>query len=586
MRINQNSTILLFFITMLILHNNKHERKIHKMKSITRKICTALMALTFVSAPLYSLPITSAAPAANEVVAYAANDYFYYPASSSTTENRFKCKLVSYTENGQTKQGIRIESVEIKKASVTVPPTISYSGHSYAVVEIGDYFASGNTTMTTLSLPSSLLKIGFCFCYNASKLNTVNFSGNKLTALGAYPLCGTIYRNAQEIKGYSILGNALYYLNPNMMIVNQTLDLSSSSFNSVTLIVTGLGNSLSNAKTIKLPKNLQNLNNASALLNGFNVPNLTGLYYYSSNRNAFVDLKTVIKNHAENNASLYNSDKAFIEKCNGFFNAHNLNTPSEQPYKHAIIQSLAKKFLAQAGVTYYGTVQNNNSSTFTAWKQYNAVRKIVCHCRNTINYGTGTNNFVVALLLNKTIVCQQYAQLNQAMLMCAGIDAKYLYSVAEGAHAWNLVRIRDKDKGDFWFNVDATATWNPNRRYFMFKDIPSNATFPYAACHIRHSECNVAPWATTQIGDVDRDGFVSAADASRILQAATRIVSGQSSGLLSIQEVLCDVNSDGQIGVDDAQIVLSYYTDCSTGNWNDTLEEYIVQKFPGVYPQN
>ena len=553
------------------------------MKSITRKICTALMALTFVSAPLYSLPITSAAPAANEVVAYAANDYFYYPASSSTTENRFKCKLVSYTENGQTKQGIRIESVEIKKASVTVPPTISYSGHSYAVVEIGDYFASGNTTMTTLSLPSSLRKIGFCFCYNASKLNTVNFSGNQLTEMGAYPLCGTIYRNAQEIKGYAIFGNVLYYLNPNMMVVNGKLDLSGSTYNSVTLIIAGLGSSANSVTQIRLPRNIKNWN----ALAGDIYPNLTGLYYYSSNRNAFVDLKTVIKNHAENNNVLYASDKAFIGSCNGFFNAYNETQPTAQPYKTQIVNSLGKRFLNGAGVTYYGSVQTN--STFNAWKQYNAVRKMVCYYRDTLspsNTNGETDSYVISLLLHKSIVCHQTSQMMNAFLPLAGVQSKYVASIPSGCHAWNLVRIYDNQKGSFWFNIDATTTWNPNRSYFMFKDIPASATFPYADCHKRGDAYNVSPWCTTQIGDIDRNGAVTSSDAQAILQAATKIVSGQSTGLFKIQEVLCDVNSDGQIGSDDAQIVLRYYTECVSGTWTDTLEEYIVQKFPGVYPKN
>lgn len=552
------------------------------MKSITRKICTALMALTFVSAPLYSLPITSAAPAANEVVAYAANDYFYYPASSSTTENRFKCKIISYTENGRTKQGVRIESVEIKKASVVVPGTISYSGKSYPVVEIGNDFAAYNSTITSLSLPSSLLKIGQGICYGSANVASVTFPNPKLIELGGYAMHGTKYRQNQVNEGYAFFGNYLFDLYPDKLIKNGKIDFSASKFNGITEIIPGIGSSASKVTELRLPRNIKKWDNLSYK----KYPKLTGLYFYNSDRGCYSDLKTIIKNHAENGVALKNSEKTFIESCELFFGCqiqHDPKKPSEQPYKHAIEQSLAKKFLAEAGVTYYGSVQDSATS-LTAWKQYNAVRKIDCLCREKFTAGDGNDSFVMALLLNKPIVCRHYAQLNQFMLICAGIDAKYVYSLG-GAHAWNLVRIRDKDKGDFWFNVDVAASWNPNRRYFMFKDIPANATFPYASYHIRHQECNTSPWCTTQIGDIDRNGAITASDAQTILQAATRITSGQSSGLLSIQEVLCDVNSDGQIGADDAQIALRYAADTMTGSWTGSIEEYILEYFPGVYPK-
>ncbi|MBQ6042476.1 MAG: leucine-rich repeat protein [Oscillospiraceae bacterium] len=553
------------------------------MKSITRKICTALMALTFVSAPLYSLPITSAAPAANEAVAYAADDIFYVPASSSTTENRFKYKIVSYTENGQTKQGVRAESVEIKKASVTVPGTVTRNGKTYTVVEIGNDFAARNSTITSLSLPSSLLKIGQGIGYNSANLSSVTFPNPNLTQLGGYAMHGTKYRQNQVNEGYAFFGNILFDLYPDKLIKNGKIDFSASKFNGITEIIPGIGSSASSVTELRLPKNIKKWDN----LANSKYPNLTGLYFYNSNKSKYTDLKAIIKKHAENGVKLESPEITFIGTCEKFFGfviQQDPHNPNEQPYKHAIEQSLAKKFLAEAGVTYYGSVQESATS-LTAWKQYNAVRKIDCLCREKFTKGNETNSFVMALLLNKSMVCRHYAQLNQFMLICAGIEAKYMYSVG-GVHAWNLVRIRDKDKGDFWFNVDADADFNPNRRYFMFTDIPEDATFLYANYHIRHPECNVTPWCNTQIGDIDNNGAVTTSDASAIRQAVNRIATGQSSGLLSIQEVLCDVDSDGQLTLNDAQIVRKYCAECANGTWNDTLEDYIVQKYPGQYPQN
>ena len=66
-----------------------------------------------------------------------------------------------------------------------------------------------------------------------------------------------------------------------------------------------------------------------------------------------------------------------------------------------------------------------------------------------------------AALINKTSVCQGYANLLYRLLLSVGVDTRI---VTSETHAWNIVRI-----GDWYYNVDSTwdAGYNGNYSWFL-----------------------------------------------------------------------------------------------------------------------
>ena len=76
-------------------------------------------------------------------------------------------------------------------------------------------------------------------------------------------------------------------------------------------------------------------------------------------------------------------------------------------------------------------------------------------------------------------------------------------------------------------------------------------------------------------GDVNGDGKVSVDDAQLTLKAYTERIAGNDMKLTAEQIKAADVNSDGEISVDDAQNILKYYTEKSVAGkditWDDIL---------------
>ena len=61
------------------------------------------------------------------------------------------------------------------------------------------------------------------------------------------------------------------------------------------------------------------------------------------------------------------------------------------------------------------------------------------------------------------------------------------------------------------------------------------------------------------LGDVNLDGSVSVEDAQLTLTAYVNIMADMDSGLTDLQKKAADINADGQISVEDAQNILLYY---------------------------
>jgi len=80
--------------------------------------------------------------------------------------------------------------------------------------------------------------------------------------------------------------------------------------------------------------------------------------------------------------------------------------------------------------------------------------------------------------------------------------------------------------------------------------------------------------AIHKTGDVDGDGDVSVEDAQMTLQAYTNLLAGKDSGLTAEQAIAADVNGDGEVTVEDAQSILQYYTEALAGK-NPTWDKIL-----------
>lgn len=544
------------------------------MKASIQRVLTACAALAFAASPVCSVQTAAAFTGTGISVsadAESENEYTYQG-------NVFRWEFVDAEDQ---KKGIRMSSVSVQNENVVLPDTVPYEDASYPVTALGNDFAAYDKTITALTIPATVTQIGGGICYNSPNLSSVTYTGPGLTELGPYPFCGTGYRNELEKTGLCILSNVLYYVDIEGFMENGTkLDLSCSRCDDVTIVTAIIPDTL---QTMIFPKNCYWI---PGYINKL-FTNLRSIQYYRPETDSWVEFRDVIKAHVEQGTELKPSDTAFIEQFGqSYFASYDFGNPESEPYKLELIQILGKKFLAECDVPYYGGVKPD----LTPWQQYDAVRKIILHCRNTIRYQAaedgGSGSFFVELLLHKGIVCQNFARLNLAMLMCAGVEARYLFSVAEGNHAWNIVNIGGK-----WFNVDATATWNVYHRTFMVPDevIAQNYNDdePYDDfCHTRHAECREAPACTTQTGDVTEDGGITVEDAQTTLNAAVSLLAGTDSGLSGFQEVLCDVDCDGAITVADAQMILCYYSVHTLAGTEDRpLEVYIDSSFPGSCPK-
>ena len=76
------------------------------------------------------------------------------------------------------------------------------------------------------------------------------------------------------------------------------------------------------------------------------------------------------------------------------------------------------------------------------------------------------------------------------------------------------------------------------------------------------------------LGDVNGDGTISIDDAQLVLLEYVNLMAGLDSTLTEQQMLAADINGDQTISVDDAQYILSYYTEQLAGktpSWDDII---------------
>lgn len=169
-----------------------------------------------------------------------------------------------------------------------------------------------------------------------------------------------------------------------------------------------------------------------------------------------------------------------------------------------------------------------------------------------------------AALINKTAVCQGYANLFYRLMLELGVDCRIITGTGNGgAHAWNIVKLDGK-----YYNLD--ATWDASRvaagltyQYFLrceenFDDHIRGEAYETTQFHTDYpmGETDYAP---VKYGDADGDNSITSVDAALILQH----VAGWS---VQINAAAADVNCDGWVTSADAALILQY-----VASWNVEL---------------
>ena len=161
-----------------------------------------------------------------------------------------------------------------------------------------------------------------------------------------------------------------------------------------------------------------------------------------------------------------------------------------------------------------------------------------------------------AALMNKTAVCQGYANLFYRLMLELGVDCRIVTGIGNGGdHAWNIVKLDGK-----YYNVD--ATWDSQQvqagreyRYFLrceesFDDHDRDGEYRTTEFYAEHpmGETDYTP---VKYGDADGANGVTSADAALILQ----YVAGWA---VNIDAVAADVDNNGEVTGVDAALILQY----------------------------
>lgn len=645
------------------------------MKNRIKKLIAAALTLMTLSAPIMSPQIF---PQSSTIIASAREN-----KTHSYTYKGVTCK---YQELGLSGKKVKVVSVVTSKPTkLEIPkeirlPLSNGSTDVKPVVEIGEGFAANLTTLTTLTIPESIEKMGKGVAKGCTKLSEVNLKTKKLTEMDAGFLDGTKYvndclnstqsvcvgewllrynpkDNKQMVVVYALSGSEtspsddappvtkiasgafqncpkltwvslekvthicenafgkgskvskftdtgsvqwvkttsinktpwydnavnISYGNPrenieliwgktlfyyNMENTTKTVDFSAKKYNGITTITYPL----LKYEEYTLPRMVKKFD--MGIIN----PSLTKLNYWNTNTTTsgkYVDLKTVISDYVNNGKSLTAVDKAFLDN-NARVLTHGESSVTYirySGYMGEILLMLGKKFLKDSGIDPSKTV----TSTTDAWTQYEIIRKLDISFREKIPYNYadtgGSGNYAAELLINKGIVCQDFAHLFKYLLGIVGMDARFIRSKD---HAWNVVKVHDSATGkDHWFNIDTTTGWNGNLNLFLTPD----STFEEDESdrfHDRDSDIT-EPKGLEMRGDIDGDKRITIEDAQLVQIAATNIVALKKNiGLTPYQQFLADVDADGKITLEDAQYLQRYSVDHTvSGKYKKSLESYI-----------
>ncbi|WP_019679590.1 leucine-rich repeat protein [Ruminococcus flavefaciens] len=492
-----------------------------------KKIAAFCLASLFAAGPIIT-STNSGATSSFCISAYAASDYSYKDNYG-----------VTYTFTVNDDQKATLTGLSNAKANLILPSTVKANGVSYTVTALGNNFGKKNNTVKKLTIPASITTLGDMCFWLAKNLETIN-NGSGLTDVGSAVFYSSKWRNNQENqRGYSTLGKVLISYETS----DTTLNMSTSTYNNIEYIANGAMSFMEDLKYLTLPRNLKKIGKdilySISATQSSPSSDIEVIKFYDPTLKRYVDFYDVCMSKNRNQFQ-----QAFIQDYFDTFACTKVAFKAADEY--------AKGILQECDITYKGTIENTG---YTALEEYQIARKLYVYIgKNFQNYvlreDGGAKNFRSNFFTNRGIVCGDYAKMYEYLCNLAGINCKYVETIKDERHAFNVVKI-----GDSWFNADCCWTWNWGLSCFMTPDgIMENDVI----CHTKDQECKQYDCSTT-MGDINFDGNINVIDASLIMDAYATMDSSDCE-YSSLQLVLCDVNRDGQINATDASLVLAYYS--------------------------
>lgn len=421
---------------------------------------------------------------------------------------------------------IKIESGVFWKCSklktVTLPSTLEEIGSSA-------FFQCGS--LATITLPSSLKKIGNN-AFDSTALSSIQFP-TSLNSIGSGTFRNTMLQIVNVPSNVESIGNYAFSNNKKLhsVTINGTPNFGYSIFENcnsvynINLSLDALDSALASG-TLGNCSNLQCINYKNIIL--FNLK--TREPYINPE---FYDV--VLKNVSTLDLSGKLGGGPIIEH-------------SKTPFFYNYLQ-LKIEYIVNS------TTTDNMTDVQKAKALHDWICSEVFYDKN--NKDAAKNHEDSSIFFSKSTVCDGYARGYALLLQEAGITTYYVYN---SDHAWNIVQL-----GDHYFHIDLCHDDDSSRTtydysHFMLSDSKINMKTCYhnewklgRPSDLYNYENNVPlPTCNYSIGDVDKDGAVTEADATMIQKHCVQ--------LLRIPEgdkVLADVNLDGNIDVSDAVCILS-----------------------------
>ncbi|MCR5600754.1 MAG: leucine-rich repeat protein [Ruminococcus sp.] len=465
---------------------------------------------------------------------------------------------------------------------VFIPENID--GHT--VTKLGEGLFQGNTIITRVAIPQAVDKIGDYAFANTPNLESVSLS----TVL-------------DEIGDHAFFNSGI----SNILIPSANVIGCNAFENCV------------NLKSIKLPNNLETLEYRAFYgcnsLESVSIPasvtwlgseafaNCTSLKQATFKKYPDHLTGNIFANcTALENINYHNDDKRFvhdiiytgmIEGCPNFkkvnnenivtYESHRYNPYSKPIMREDFMEEVMKDFVyvdehrisffeeyLKGTIAYIAGTNTHiigSSTVLTTTQKIKALHDWVC---NNVDYAYDSNHEPdlswenasdSTVFLQKFAICEGYARALTLLLREAGIEAYFVHN--PGVHAWCMVKI-----GDYYFHVDAChddTDSGPYYGYFLVSDKDVNTGNS-------HSKWEIAsPWNSRidytlpqtpicerSLGDVykDKNNRIDSKDVQLIMDYISNTVPMPDPS--SLEFLLADVNCDGKIDLNDADIIDSW----------------------------
>jgi hypothetical protein rflaF_05884 len=139
-----------------------------------------------------------------------------------------------------------------------------------------------------------------------------------------------------------------------------------------------------------------------------------------------------------------------------------------------------------------------------------------------------------------------------------------IVNILEWLHWSGRKELYDDLLPDYHYEVrEPTVGWEENHGIYTFSVVFK------ASPHIKPNSNKKYTADTVNFPDVNGDGVVDASDSSLILNAYTKLLSGEDTGLTQAQMQAADADMDGKITASDSTLVLGFYTATLSGKYEN-----------------